>query len=464
MVSAARRGAGSLHSCGQTKCRGGEADSILGEDGNDRLYGDAGMDTLVGGLGNDQLFGELEADYLSGDAGNDLLDGGGNSDTIFGGDGNDTVDAGSEDDSVYGGAGADLIYGRAGRDYLIFGEGDDTVHGGASDDFIDDEQGTQLSGRNLIYGGDGQDQVYTGFDADTVFGDAGSDTIAGERDNDLLYGGTGGDKVYGGGGRDTIAMADGDFAWGDYVDGGSDEDDFDVLDLSGYGWARTDIAYSGAESGTVTFYDANGTVLGTMDFAEIEQVVPCFTAGTLIDTPDGPRPVESLRPGDLVLTLDDGPQPLRWVGQRRLGLADLMADPGLQPVEIAAGALGPGLPERSVQVSPQHRVLFGGAECELYFGADEVLVPAIQLVTQPGITQRLQPVTYVHIMFDRHQIVQTHGMWSESFQPGVRVLDGMPDPQRDELLRLFPDLAAPDAYPAARMTLKGYETRVLMQA
>ncbi|HEY6919584.1 MAG TPA: Hint domain-containing protein, partial [Tabrizicola sp.] len=241
--------------------------------------------------------------------------------------------------------------------------------------------------------------------------------------------------------------------------------DFDVLDLSGYGWARTDIAYSGSESGTVTFYDTNGAVLGTMDFAEIEQVVPCFASGTLVDTPDGPRPVESIRPGDLVLTLDDGPQPVRWCGQRRLGLADLLADPSLHPVEIAAGALREGVPECAVRVSPQHRVMFAGAECELFFGAEEVLVPAIQMVgRRPGIRQQLSPVVYVHLMFDRHQILSTHGMWSESFQPGDRVLDGMPDPQRDELLRLFPDLEAPQSYPAARMTLKRHETRVLMQA
>lgn len=89
---------------------------------------------------------------------------------------------------------------------------------------------------------------------------------------------------------------------------------------------------------------------------------------------------------------------------------------------------------------------------------------AIQMVGQPGINQRLRPVTYVHVMFDRHQIVQTHGLWSESFQPGERTLDGMPDPQRDELLRLFPDLGLPGSYPAARMTLKGDEAQVLLQS
>ncbi|RYI20773.1 MAG: Hint domain-containing protein, partial [Acetobacteraceae bacterium] len=207
----------------------------------------------------------------------------------------------------------------------------------------------------------------------------------------------------------------------------------------------------------------NGAVIGTMTFTEIEQIVPCFTAGTLIDTPDGPRPVEDLRPGDLVLTLDEGAQPVRWVGQRKLGLAELIADESLQPVEIAAGALGEGVPQRTLCVSPQHRVLFAGARCELHFGTEEVLVPAIQMTRRPGISQRLAAVSYVHVMFDRHQIVRTHGMWSESYQPGERTLNGMPDPQRDELLQLFPELARPDAYPAARMTLKGYEAKVLMR-
>ncbi len=91
-------------------------------------------------------------------------------------------------------------------------------------------------------------------------------------------------------------------------------------------------------------------------------------------------------------------------------------------------------------------------------------MPAIQLRDGRKVRQGLRPVTYVHLMFDRHQIVQTHGLWSESYQPGARTLGAMPDPQRDELLRLFPELAEPGAYPAARMTLKGYESRVLMHS
>jgi serralysin len=201
-----------------------------------------------------------------------------------------------------------------------------------------------------------------------------------------------------------------------------------------------------------------------MFFSEIEEIIPCFTAGTMILTPTGPRPVESIRPGDLVTTLDDGPQVVRWVGRRDLGLGDLVRHPALQPVELTADALGPGVPETALSVSPQHRVLLTGASCALFFGEDEVLVPAHQLVGRPGVRQRLGPVSYVHLLFDKHQIVQTHGLWSESFQPGPMVLGKMPDAQREELFALFPDLADPAGFPAARATLKAHETRMLLAA
>ena len=72
--------------------------------------------------------------------------------------------------------------------------------------------------------------------------------------------------------------------------------------------------------------------------------VPCFTAGTLIETPTGAKAIEDLAEGDLVLTLDHGPQPIRWVGSRILTSVDLQANPRLRPICVLAGALGAGLP------------------------------------------------------------------------------------------------------------------------
>ena len=468
-------------------------------DGNDSITGDAGNDTITGGGGNDLLFGGADNDSISGDAGNDSVDGGtGNDilaggtgddtliggtgdDRLDGGDGNDSLDGGDGNDSISAGDGADSITGGAGTDTIYFGSGNDTVFGGDGNDLIDDVNGTPLSGLNVIYGGAGNDTVFAGLDADTVFGGTGADQISGEDGNDSLLGedgndiidgGTGNDTLRGGVGADTLTggddrdsffLADGDAAFGEIVNGSEGGNDFDTLNLIGYGWSRTTIVYSTPENGTITFFAADKvTIVGTMTFTNIENVIPCFTPGTLIETPDGPRIVEDLRPGDLVLTLDDGPQPLRWVGRCDLSLAQVTRTPALRPITIAPGALGPSVPTKSLTVSPQHRILLDGAQCQLHFGEASMLAPAHHLLGQPGVSRSLKAVSYIHLLFDRHQIVQTHGLWSESYQPGDASLAGLDAAQRGELMTLFPDLVQGKPYPAARPSLKAHETRVLL--
>lgn len=173
--------------------------------------------------------------------------------------------------------------------------------------------------------------------------------------------------------------------------------------------------------------------------------IPCFTAGTPIDTPGGPVPVEALRPGDLVLTRDNGPQPLLWSAMRRLSQADLVANPKLLPVEIAAGALGNDL---RLDVSPQHAVLLRDPDGE------ERLFRAIHLARLKGggVRQRMgcRGVTYVHLMFDRHQVLCSGGLWSESFYPGPQALAALNRPALEELEALFPGICAAIYGPAAR--------------
>jgi hypothetical protein len=74
-------------------------------------------------------------------------------------------------------------------------------------------------------------------------------------------------------------------------------------------------------------------------------------------------------------------------------------------------------------------------------------------------------VTYLHMMFDRHQVVMADAAWSESFQPGFRTLNGIDADQRAELFKLFPELDTATqlaAYTAARPTLKSYEAAALL--
>jgi hypothetical protein len=113
--------------------------------------------------------------------------------------------------------------------------------------------------------------------------------------------------------------------------------------------------------------------------------------------------------------------------------------------------------------SPNHRMLMAGSSTQLLFGETEVLIAAKHLVGRPGIcNMQLGQVSYVHLMFERHEILLADGSWTESFQPGDQTLGGFGQEQRDEIFQLFPSLAEAEgrkAYGAARSTLKRHEAK-----
>lgn len=188
--------------------------------------------------------------------------------------------------------------------------------------------------------------------------------------------------------------------------------------------------------------------------------VPCFVAGTLILTPDGEVPVDELQPGDKVITHDSGPQPVRWVGSRTIAAQGAFA-----PIAIAENALGQ---HRELVVSPQHRVLIRDALSQLLFGEDEVFIAAKDLVNDHNI-RRLEggTVTYVHIMFDTHEVVFSEGLATESFLPGPQTMDCFEQSVLNEICAIFPELDPQTGggySPSARRTLRGYEADVLLSA
>ena len=187
--------------------------------------------------------------------------------------------------------------------------------------------------------------------------------------------------------------------------------------------------------------------------------IPCFVAGTLIETDRGGIPVERLRVGDLVLTQDSGLQPLRWVGQRQVAAVGALA-----PVRIMANTFGE---HRPLLVSPQHRIVIRDAAAELLFGEEEVLIAAKDLVNGRSV-QRLQggTVDYVHLMFDHHQIVFSEGLATESFLPGPQTTNLLEQSVLEEILTIFPELdpETGSGYGhAVRRTLKRYEAELLLR-
>lgn len=220
---------------------------------------------------------------------------------------------------------------------------------------------------------------------------------------------------------------------------------------------QTYLEYRGIRMVTLDSLE-NDASLGLNEDRQTFEFVTCFTEGTMILTAHGERPIESLKPGDLIWTLDDGMQPLRWIGSKTVsGMGDLA------PIHFTAGSLGS---ERDLLVSPNHRMYLFGASLALHLGEDDGLAMAKHMVN--GSDVRVMPcksVTYMHMMFDRHQIVLANGVLSESFHPGDYAMTCLTDEARAEVLTLFPELVDhPAAYGStARFVMKKHEVAAILR-
>lgn len=202
--------------------------------------------------------------------------------------------------------------------------------------------------------------------------------------------------------------------------------------------------------------------------ADFSTGVICFTSGTMIATPEGPRPVERIREGDWLLTRDNGPQQVVWRGSRWMSGARFYAMPEFRPVRIREGALDSHHPNADLLVSPLHRILVKGARARALFNTDEVLVAAEMLINDRDIMvdYAVAEVTYHHLMLSEHQIVWANNVECESFHPANTALDALAEDARDRLLELYPELGDdPFSYgETARRDLSRPEAAILRHA
>lgn len=170
--------------------------------------------------------------------------------------------------------------------------------------------------------------------------------------------------------------------------------------------------------------------------------VICFSTGTLIATPYGHRPIESLHEGDLVHTKDNGTQEIQWIGSRRMTGARLFAMPRLRPIRIKRGALGDNGPDRDLLVSPEHKFVVGGRVAQSLFNTPEVLVPARELINGESILtdMAVREVTYIHLMLPYHEVIFANGIETESFHPADAMLDNLQEDDRQRLHDLDPEI------------------------
>jgi len=190
----------------------------------------------------------------------------------------------------------------------------------------------------------------------------------------------------------------------------------------------------------------------------------CFAPGALIETPGGPRPVESIKFGDLVLTVDSGPAPVRWVSRRHVTFRNGLED--AKPIQIKAGAFAPGAPSDDLVVSPQHRFVFQDRRTA---NAKEVFVPAKALACQPGVRVMggKTTVEYIHFAFDRHEVIIANGVKTESCFLGPVALAAIPARDRARIRSIFPkiDFGSGRGYGStARPVIKYQDARRLLKS
>ncbi len=144
---------------------------------------------------------------------------------------------------------------------------------------------------------------------------------------------------------------------------------------------------------------ASNTSTSTVD-------VICFRAGTMIGTPAGEVPVQTLKPGDTVLTAHNGPRPVRWVGKGRV-LATRGRRTAATPVIVRKGALADNVPTRDLHITKAHSLYIDG-----------VLIPVEFLVNSKTIhwDDRAQEVEIYHIELDSHDVLLANGTPAESFR------------------------------------------------
>ncbi|MFW2589986.1 Hint domain-containing protein [Sagittula sp. SSi028] len=443
--------------------------SLIIEDGSTSFViqdasGSGGADATLGGATLLSYFTNV-----SGGAGHDSLQGGAGSDTLTGGDGRNTLEGGDGDDRLMGnaasgghthfvgGAGADTLDGSAGS-YDIASYYNATT--GVTIDLSDglpetggEAAGDVLIGIEQIDGSNTADDFIRTDDSGTQLkGWGGNDTLQGGAGNDRLLGGTGNDRLTGGAGDDRFfyAAGDGHDTITDFNTGNSgtlsdgNATNNDAIDLSAFydsifelhadqaddgilNQSNTETDYSNNAqfgSGSLTFDGASGD---NSFFTAENTNVTCFTKGTAILTPTGDRLVEDLRVGDLVCTMDNGPQAIRWIGVQRFGRTVLVAVPRLHPVVLPQGVLGL---RRPLRVSQQHGMLLG----------QDRLIRAKHLAQAPKsgvrIARGCRSVTYIHLLFDAHQIVFAEGAATESFYPGPMIRRMLHASARAQLRRI----------------------------
>ncbi|MEE2944945.1 MAG: Hint domain-containing protein [Pseudomonadota bacterium] len=181
------------------------------------------------------------------------------------------------------------------------------------------------------------------------------------------------------------------------------------------------------------------------------QGMSCAGADSIVITRSGAKAASDIRVGDMLLTRDNGFQPVLWMKH----VAGSDAAP--MTVEIKIDAISAGIPGSCLFVSGRQAILLTCSEIMEQFGSAEILVRAGDLLHLNGIAEATDDFEGVVLMTPRHELISVNGMWVESFAPDSTARKCLSDKELEEVLCLVPgltDLPFERSYPSARTVLR----------
>lgn len=178
---------------------------------------------------------------------------------------------------------------------------------------------------------------------------------------------------------------------------------------------------------------------------EAERPVTGIAGKSNVRTPCGARHVANIRPGDLVVTRDNGLQPVRSVWSRAVTAAEIAADPSLAPVCLRPRAIGPMMPQRDLMVAGDHRLLIPGYRLIDRPDTAAALIPARDIAgtSDAAYVDRAHgDIVYYNLVFDAHQVFAANGLAVESFLVTDASLAAVSAPVRETIEKALPDLGS----------------------
>ncbi len=133
----------------------------------------------------------------------------------------------------------------------------------------------------------------------------------------------------------------------------------------------------------------------------------CFLRGTLVQTPDGYRTIETLKAGNHVVARFASVAAIKAIDSFTLERRGGEWVGASRPVRIKRNALGKGMPAIDLCVTASHAVV-----------VDDVLVPVVNLVNGTSIVfetaRGRNTLDFFHIELDRHDVLDVQGAACES--------------------------------------------------